>query len=177
MPVMRFWRCSSVSASLLLVGTGLCFASDPALGSMAHQTGSPTIFSFQAMANSSTSATFQASLSPSGADTTYVFDYGLTTTYGQTTPTQDAGSGFSLVTVTAQVTGLLPNTSYHYRIVATNGAGSAASPDGTVITTSSSSQTTARNSVTVQVSEATLAIRQAALLWRSFEKSARPARL
>ena len=145
MPLIQFWRNSSILASLLLAGTGSLIASAPVSGSIAHQDGSPAISFIGAMVNSSTSVTFQAGLSPNGLDTTYVFDYGLTTAYGQTTPTQDAGSGISSVMVTVQVTGLLPNTTYHYQVVATNSAGSMASPDSTVITTSSSTQTTTTN--------------------------------
>ena len=141
------WRYSTILA-LSLAGIGSFVTSSPVLGSIAHQTGSPVIISFQAMANSSTSVTFQASLSPNGGDTTYVFDYGLTTSYGQTTPTQDAGSGVTSVTVTAQATGLLPDTSYHYRIVATNSAGSMPSPDSTFITTSSSNHTVTTDGTT-----------------------------
>lgn len=161
MPLMRFWRYSSVFASLLLAGMGSFIASTPVLGSIAHQTGSPAIISIGAMVNSSTSVTFQASLSPNGADTTYVFDYGLTTSYGQTTPTQDAGSGTSSVTVTAQVTGLLPSTSYHYRIVASNSAGSMASPDSTTTTQTAVTTTTqppTRKRATVQATGTATAV-------------------
>ena len=140
MPLTRFWRYASVFASLVLAGMGSFIASAPASGSIAHQGGSPAISFIGAMVNSSTSVTFQAGLSPNGLDTTYVFNYGVTTAYGQATPAQDAGSGISSVMVTSQVTGLLPNTTYHYQVVATNSAGSTTSPDSTVVTTTSSSQ-------------------------------------
>lgn len=77
-----------------------------------------------------TSATLAATIDPPVARTTYRFDYGPTTAYGSTTPTVQA-TGAS---ATAPVSGLLPETVYHYRIVATNPFGSGQSADGTFTT-------------------------------------------
>ena len=63
--------------------------------------------------------------------TTYHLDYGLTTGYDSATAETSAGSGSTPVTVSAKLTGLLPNTLYHYRVVATTAAGSAVSADRT----------------------------------------------
>jgi hypothetical protein len=59
-------------------------------------------------------------VNPNGSDTFAWYQYGLTTNYGLTTPTQDLGSGTSLVTVNATFSNLLPGTTYHYRLVTTN---------------------------------------------------------
>lgn len=70
-----------------------------------------------------TAATFVGRVNPYGLPTTYAFEWGTsTTTYGQSTPQASVAVG-PTATVTAQVTGLQPNTRYVYRVVATNAAG------------------------------------------------------
>src|SRR5437763_16536348 len=64
----------------------------------------------------STSATLTGTVNPNGSATTCFFEYGKTKAYGSTTPTQDVGSGTKTVHVTATVTGLTPNTTYHYQL-------------------------------------------------------------
>ena len=66
------------------------------------------------------SATVTGSVNPNGIQTDYHFDYGTTMSYGSSTPSQSAGSGTTPQNVSAQLTGLTPSTTYHYRIVATN---------------------------------------------------------
>jgi hypothetical protein len=56
------------------------------------------------------------------APTNYHFEYGLTDSYGQSTPSQPGGSGGVYQLVTEEVEGLEPDTTYHYRLVADNGA-------------------------------------------------------
>jgi hypothetical protein len=69
------------------------------------------------------SATLNGTVNPNGIATTYYFQWGLTSSYGNTTSTQSAGSGTSNVAVSADLTGLVPKTTYHYRLVATNSIG------------------------------------------------------
>jgi hypothetical protein len=54
---------------------------------------------------------------------------GAAITYGSVTPDQTVTPDFANHTVTATVTGLLPNVTYHVRAVATNSAGSALGAD------------------------------------------------
>jgi hypothetical protein len=69
-----------------------------------------------------TGATLNGAVNPNGSATTARFDYGLTSSYGtQVSASPAPGSGTSLVAVNAVVTGLLPNTPYHFRVVATSG--------------------------------------------------------
>ncbi len=70
-----------------------------------------------------TSATLTGTLSPNGVDAHYSFQWGRTTSYGNETPSEDTGTGSSPVPAKAELTGLSPNTSYHYRLVATNSYG------------------------------------------------------
>ena len=77
---------------------------------------------------SSTLATLTASFVGNGEDTHYYFEWGPSESYGQTTaipPGSDAGSppGPHPTSISAEVTGLDPATTYDYRVVASNGAG------------------------------------------------------
>jgi len=84
----------------------------------------------------STSATLNASVNPAGATTDCHFDYGTTTSYGSTAPCDSGpGSGTSDVAVTAALSGLTAGTTYHYRIVAHNSAGTVTGDDNTFTTT------------------------------------------
>lgn len=60
---------------------------------------------------------------PNRSPTKVHFEWGLTMSYGNVTPEQDVGRGATAIEVTAPLDGLTPNTTYHYRIVATNAAG------------------------------------------------------
>lgn len=82
-----------------------------------------------------TSLTVGATVDPRGLPTTFRFQYGTTTAYGSETSTGDAGAGASPVPVTATVTGLTPGTTYNFRVLATNAAGTTAGPNQTATTT------------------------------------------
>jgi hypothetical protein len=79
-------------------------------------------------------ATLNGTVNPSGSETTYQFQYGLTTGYGSTTTITSAGSGFTAVPVSAPLTGLSPGTLYHFRVTATNSGGTVNGADGTFTT-------------------------------------------
>lgn len=70
-----------------------------------------------------TSATLYGDVNPNGSNTTCYFEYGVSTSYGNSTPLQTVGSGNSKVTVNAPITGLPPATAIHFRLAATNSAG------------------------------------------------------
>jgi hypothetical protein len=82
-----------------------------------------------------TTAHLTGSVKPNGEDTTWHFEIGTTTTYGTNTPEQGPISGGAGTTnVAADVGGLTPGTTYHYRVVATNHAGSVAGRDRVLTT-------------------------------------------
>ena len=86
------------------------------------------------------SATLNASFVGDGSDTHYYFEWGPTNAYGNTTaapPGQDAGSptGPSHTSISATLTGLEPYSTYHYRVVATNGSGTSQGQDQYFTTT------------------------------------------
>ncbi len=79
-------------------------------------------------------ATLNGTVNPNGLVTKYHFEYGETTAYGSSTPWIEAGSGTSNLPESANVTGLQPNKTYHYRVVATSSAGSPVGSDRTFTT-------------------------------------------
>ncbi len=75
-----------------------------------------------AQVRTSTTATLSGRVNPRNAATTYHFDYGTTASYGQSSADQSAGSDDLIHIVNQKISGLAPNTTYHYRLVADNGA-------------------------------------------------------
>jgi hypothetical protein len=84
-----------------------------------------------------TGATLNGSANPNGAGTTAYFQYGTTTSYGSATTAQSIGSGTSSVSVNQAISGLLCNTLYHFRIVA-SGSGTSYGADQTFTTSACS---------------------------------------
>ena len=101
----------------------------------------PTATTRSATAIAQTGATLQASVNPNGAQTSVHFEYGTTTSYGQSVPAQTPGpilpAGTAAVPVSASLSGLTANTLYHFRIVATNAGGTTNGADLTFTTTTS----------------------------------------
>src|SRR5215212_3407426 len=102
-----------------------------AIPSAAVAAGKPAANTGKASNLSPTAATVAGSVNPNGLVTTWYFQYGKTNKYGTRTPAQDAGSGSKAVAVSSTLTGLTPKTTYHYRLVATNSAGSTQGADRT----------------------------------------------
>jgi hypothetical protein len=83
---------------------------------------------------SPTGATLTGSVDPNTAAATYHFEYGTSTSYGSATASRSAGSGDRSVSVTAGIGSLTANTRYHYRLVATNAAGTTRGRDRSFVT-------------------------------------------
>jgi hypothetical protein len=73
-----------------------------------------------------TSAVLNGTVSPNGLTTTYYFEYGTTTAYGLATANRTTDADAS---VSETVGGLSADTTYHYRLVATNSSGTSYGPD------------------------------------------------
>ncbi len=82
-------------------------------------------------------ATLKGSVNPNGNATTYQFEYGPTTSYGTKVPlsAESVGSGTTAVAVSKAISGLTEGATYHYRVVATNAAGTVNGADKTLKTT------------------------------------------
>ena len=96
--------------------------------------GQPPLVTTNAAANvASFSATLNGSVHPHGLTTTVHFQYGRTGGYGSTTSSQTK-TGNTNQYVSANISGLSANTTYHFRIVATNSAGTTYGMDRTFTT-------------------------------------------
>ena len=91
--------------------------------------GEPAASTGNATAITPTSATLNGTVNPEGQATTYYFEYGTTTGYGSQTAATDAGSGTADAKVSRSIGSLVPNTTYHYRLVATNASGTTLGSD------------------------------------------------
>jgi hypothetical protein len=92
----------------------------------------PTVHSESVTNLSSDSARLLAQVNPGQNDTTYHFEYGTDASYSLgRVPASDAdlGSGTGDLTASAQLSGLQPGTTYHFRVVATNALGTTDGPD------------------------------------------------
>ena len=77
-----------------------------------------------ATAVTANSANMNAVVNANNDSTTVTFEFGLTTAYGVVSPATPAiVTGFSPLSVFTTIPGLIPNTTYHYRVAATNSAG------------------------------------------------------
>ncbi len=81
-----------------------------------------------------TAALLNGTINPNSLETNYHFDWGLTTSYGNSTTTTAAGSGSSIINVIGNISGLSPGTLYHYRLVAVNSLGTSNGNDLTLTT-------------------------------------------
>jgi hypothetical protein len=96
----------------------------------------PSIDSATVSELSASSAKLNAKINPRGNDTHYRFEYGISTAYGTSVPIPDAdiGSGEGDVSVAQRLAGLSAGTTtYHWRVIAINFAGTTTSTDHTFI--------------------------------------------
>jgi hypothetical protein len=82
------------------------------------------------------SATLPGTIDPHGWNTEYLFQYGTSTAYGSNWPSVEVEMGAleGPQPVVVGVPNLLPSTTYHYRLVASNGGGTTYGADGTFTT-------------------------------------------
>jgi hypothetical protein len=77
-----------------------------------------------------TTVTINAVVNPEGHETTYHIEYGTTASYGSSTsPATLGGSAFEDEPVSVALSGLQPRTTYHFRVVAVNSAGTSFGSD------------------------------------------------
>jgi len=94
----------------------------------------PTTVTSSASGIAATAARLNGSVNPNGLATTWYFQYGRSASYGSKTSQKSAGSGTSTVRVTASIGRLTAATTYHFRLVATNAAGTTIGGDRTFAT-------------------------------------------
>jgi DNA-binding beta-propeller fold protein YncE len=85
------------------------------------------------------------------------FEYGTTASYGSVAPCSSLpGSGESAVAVSASVTGLAANTTYHFRVSATNAGGTSKGSDETLKTMPNAPTVVTKAATSVTQTTATL---------------------
>ncbi len=94
----------------------------------------PSVSTSSASNVGQTSARLNGRVNPKGRNTTAWFEYGTSTSYGTKSAAVSVGSGTSTRSVSIEVTGLSPGTTYHFRIVAASDAGTSVGSDRTFTT-------------------------------------------
>jgi phosphodiesterase/alkaline phosphatase D-like protein len=121
-PVVRLSGALGASLGILAFLAGSAVAAAPAA-----TTGPAT-------AIGATTATVTGSVDPGGQSTTWYVEYGMSTSYGSKTSSKSAGSGSASVDVSSDLSDLTSGTTYHYRVVASNGAGASHGGDAVFTT-------------------------------------------
>jgi hypothetical protein len=108
------------------------FASHTDIG--AYECISPTVATGAAASVGETTATLTGSVNPNALPTDFQFAYGPTAAYGSATAVASAGASGSAVGVSTTLTGLAPDTTYHYELLASACGGTGSGGDGTFTT-------------------------------------------
>jgi hypothetical protein len=117
----------------------------------------PTVTTNAASSVGTTGATLNGTINASNESTTVTFEYGLTASYGTTvTADQSPVTGTADTAVSKAVTGLIPNTTYHYRVVGLNATGTSNGADKTFTTAKAASAVTTNAASSVGRTGATL---------------------
>ena len=132
----------NVDATGLAVGNNVVLIAAPAPAA------APAVTTGGASGITHSSSTLNGSINPNGLATTCFFQYGLTADYGSATATQSAGNGINDAGFNSPITGLADSTTYHYRLVATNGIGTSYGIDQEFVTPANNAPVATTKSVT-----------------------------
>jgi len=139
------WGESSAELGVALAGIsclpdGICIALDALGRSLSARVPAPLLAPATPAEVKNTSATLSGVVDPRDAELTgCAFEYGTSTAYGHTAPCAGSVSpagGAQLVS--AAITGLLPNSTYHFRVLASSAVGTGVSADAAFATPPSS---------------------------------------
>jgi len=136
-----FALCAILSSTALILFVGIAAACSGTGGGGTCP--APSVSTGGADSITSNSATLTGSVNPRGCHTTYVFEYGRSSEGYPNEIGSSAGSGTSSVSVqTYSSLGLLPSTSYHYRLTAWNSGGETTGGSGSFTTPAACSKPT-----------------------------------
>jgi hypothetical protein len=143
------YRARSISSSgMISFGEDMTFTTSPI---------APTVVTTAATSITAAGASLNGTVNPNGGVSSVTIQYGLTTSYGNTLTASPASvNGMVAVNVSAPVTGLLPYTTYHFRVVATNVSGTTNGNDMTFITNAVPSSVTTIAATNIVSTDATL---------------------
>jgi hypothetical protein len=112
-PAWAAYTTRSASATALPLPTPLVATPSP-----------PVVTTGAATSIAATSATLNGTVNPENQPTTYHFEYGTTTGHSTRSPDQTVSpTDYASHSVAANLSGLKPGATYHYRLVATNATG------------------------------------------------------
>ena len=92
--------------------------------------GAPAVTTGAASGVGARVATLRGAVDPSGRDTSVEIQYGTTIAYGTTISLNSIGRGSDPIVVETALAELTPETTYHYRVVATNAVATTEGSDG-----------------------------------------------
>jgi hypothetical protein len=116
----------------------------------------PSVTTLAATIIDTDSAILNGSVNPNGGATTVFFEWGTSTAYGNVTAATSLPAGASPVSVSATLDGLAANTTYHFRVVATNSGGRSEGADVTFTITVNAPIVTTTAATAVNATTATL---------------------
>jgi hypothetical protein len=125
--VTYHYRVVAINASGTSYGTDQTFTTSPPR---------PTVVTERAREVTQSTASLSGTVNPEGLPTTYYYQYGISTEYATTTVAGQAGEGTSPIPTPTILGDLVPDTTYHYRLVAENADGTTYGQDQQFMTTS-----------------------------------------
>jgi len=136
------YRVRLVAENSCGAGTTGCGASTSSEETFSTLAAPPQVSGTAATDITSGAATLHATIHTENNPTTYRFEYGPTASYGTIVPAGegDLGASSTPTQVSQAIAGLAPNTTYHFRVLASNGVGAPTATADQTFTTYSSSQ-------------------------------------
>lgn len=122
---------------------GVSYGGDQFVTTAAPPPALPTVLTFSASSVAATSVTLNGSVNGNGLPIAGLFEYGLDTSYGSSTYTNQfftTSDYYDAQTYSTPITGLSPNTTYHFRAIAYSSSGEGFGADATFTTTGGGSQ-------------------------------------
>lgn len=130
-----------------MVATNSVGTTDGGVG-IFNTSAAPAVITGAASHLTASSATLNGIVNPEALATSWYFAYGTSTKYGLKTTTENLSASPNDATVTANIANLSSKTTYHFRVVATSGAGTSFGVDFTLITGLSVTLNTSISTVT-----------------------------
>lgn len=122
------------TGELDLLGRPRAQGGAPDIGALEFVPGAPLATTGDATSVGTNSVVIPGSIDPHGQATSFRVEWGTTTAYGAATEDTGGIAGTLPVPVTASLSGLAEDTTYHYRVVATNASGTSYGADKTFTT-------------------------------------------
>ncbi len=94
----------------------------------------PTVVTGAALLIDASSGVMNGTVNPNGRNTSWFFEFGTSTKYGGRTASHAIGNGTVAVGAADTARRLTPNTTYHYRLVASSSGGTSRGADATFTT-------------------------------------------